>query len=64
MWVEAENALYFSPRDDALALALERVGRFFGASLASLCEISAEHQVRVTHWWVAAESGPAVRDRD
>ncbi|MBA3270209.1 MAG: response regulator [Acidobacteria bacterium] len=46
--------------DTALSMALERIGRFFGASLASLSEITAEQQLRVTHWWLGPDSG---RDR-
>lgn len=42
--------------DSAVALALERLGRFFGASLASVCEISGDHHIRLTHWWIAPES--------
>lgn len=37
--------------------ALERIGRFLRAGTATLCEVSADHQVRVTHRWIEDEGG-------
>ncbi len=46
--------------DTALTASLERIGRFLGASVAVLCEITNDAVVRVTHWWLDPATG---RDR-
>jgi signal transduction histidine kinase len=37
--------------DAAVTEGLQRVADFFGASLATLCEVGADAVPRVTHWW-------------
>jgi signal transduction histidine kinase/CheY-like chemotaxis protein/PAS domain-containing protein len=46
--------------DAALTDALAKLGRFFGARLCVLCEVSPDRQVRLLHWWIDPITG---RDR-
>jgi signal transduction histidine kinase/CheY-like chemotaxis protein len=53
--------------DTAVAGGLQRVAHFFGASVATLCEVDAGGILRVTHWWIdptCGPPGPAVLEMD
>ena len=53
--------------DDALTTALERIGRFLGAGYSTLCEISEDNWISVTHSWInplVARSTPVTTELD
>ena len=53
--------------DTAVSDGLHRVADFFGATIATLCEVGADGMLRVTNWWVNPASGrdrPAVLETD
>jgi PAS domain S-box-containing protein len=43
--------------DAALSASLEKLGRFLGASVAVLCQITDATHVRVNHWWIEPAAG-------
>jgi signal transduction histidine kinase len=53
--------------DVAVSEGLQRVADFFGAAIATLCEVAADGMLRVTHFWVDPATGrkqPAVLETD
>ena len=38
--------------DVGITKALERIAQFVGAGIAVLCEVSGDHRVQLTHWWI------------